>query len=731
MESRGDRGGLCRGVSESESLASRQSSWKARKRPLPEQTGKGAAQGMSGLELTGRLTEVAADYQQILKKNPKDVKALLGMGLVAVASGQTEAAIKMAGAAVRMAPRMGTAWVTLGQALKAAGRLQEAETAYREAISLDGMDPLARQGLGELRLAEEKGEQAVLEFDLALRRMPMMPAALMGMGNALAMVGRNEEAYGYYEKLLGMPSPEPEAEFSAAFVLSRMGRTKEAIRYYRRAVRRKPDFASAWMNLGCLLHDEGHDIYAESALQRAVELRPDMVNGWLNLALLERGRKQPEKAEEYLRKAFALNPEFVDTAVTWCQLRSTENDQAGAWAWLRWALLREPEHAEALNMQGILLHKDLRTEEAIACFARAEALGHRAATSNRANVLLDLGRMAEALAAHKKAAADAPDCAGARYNLALTRLRMGEWKEGWPEYEARWRFREVHSRQRVFRQPRWTGEPLHGEAVLLHAEQGLGDSIQFSRFAALVAARGGRPLVMVQQQVERLMAGLDCVRNGTGAQAITGRVAPKFDYECPLMSLPAVFGTTMETVPWSGAYLGAEPDLIREKWRQVPRSGAGPRVGIAWAGNPRYKADAHRSMKLETMLPLLETPGFEWISLQKDGALEQIASLPERVRVIDGSSREENLAETAALIETLDMVVTTDTCIAHLAGALAKPVWILLPHLSDWRWMQEIETTPWYPTARLVRQRRAGDWADVLGRVAEAIEAFRREQETV
>lgn len=678
---------------------------------------------MNGFDLTGRLTEVAAGYQQVLMKNPNDAKALLGMGLVAIASGQAAAAVQMAEAGVRAAPQMGAGWVTLGQALKAARRWAEAEEAYRKAIALDSMDPLARQGLGELYLARERSEEAIFEFQLALRRQPLMPAALMGMGNALAMQNKNAEAFDFYERVLARVPHEPEAEFSAGFVLSRMGRKKEAIQRYRRAVRRKPDFASAWMNLGCLLHDEGQDLLAETSLLQAVELRPDMINGWLNLALLERDRKQPEKAEEYLRKAFALDPNFVDTAVTWCQLRSTEEDTAGAWSWLRWAMLRESDHAEAWNMQGILLHREKLFEKAVESFARAEQLGHKAAISNHANTLLDLGRMNEALEAHKRAVAAAPECAGAIYNLALTRLRLGEWNPGWREYEARWQFREVHSKPRVFRQPRWKGEPLNGEPVLLHAEQGLGDSIQFSRFAALVAARGGRPLLMVQDQVERLMGSLDAVRAGTVVQAIAGQPAPEFAYECPLMSLPAVFETTPETVPWTGAYLSAEPELVAEKWRQFPAEGRGPRVGIAWAGNPRYKADGQRSMRLERMLPLLERPGFEWISLQKNGAEEQIAALPTRVRVVDGASQEKNLAETAALIATLDMVVTTDTCIAHLAGAMAKPVWILLPYMSDWRWMQKIETTPWYPTARLVRQRREGDWDDVLERVAQAIKA--------
>ena len=203
-----------------------------------------------------------------------------------------------------------------------------------------------------------------------------------------------------------------------------------------------------------------------------------------------------------------------------------------------------------------------------------------------------------------------------------------------------------------------------------------------------------------------------------------GQPAPAFDLECPLMSLPAVFRTTVDSVPWTGAYLGADPALAREKRRLLECIGAGPRVGLCWAGNPRYKADRKRSMQLRTLLPLLRNQRVSWISLQKGEAAGQIDDLPAGVFLWDGSSTERDLGETAALIAGLDLVITTDTSIAHLAGAMGKPVWILLPHLADWRWMQEIETTPWYPTARLFRQSSPGDWEGVLERVLAGLDRF-------
>jgi tetratricopeptide (TPR) repeat protein len=672
--------------------------------------------------LTGRLTEVALGYQRTLKKNPCQPEALVGMCLVALASRQTAAAVKMGTAAVLAAPEMVAAWVALGQAFKAAGRSDEAEDAYEQAIQLEGTDALARMGLGELKVATGRPEEAVREFELALKRQPELAAAHLGLGSALAYMGKNAEALDQYEQALRLRPRLPEAEFAAGFALARLGRQKEAEKRYRRALVARPDFAAAWMNLGSLLREQGREAFAEAALLRAVELRPDLISGWINLAILERERRRPEEAEKHLRKAFEMNVSQVETLVAWCQFRAAEQDPAGAWGWLRWALAQDPDNCEAVNMQGILLHNERRFAEAEVVFERAEALGSKPAASNRGNSLLDMGRMDEALRAHEAAAERDPACAGAAYNLALTQLRLGEWKRGWPGYESRWNFREVHRSPRSFRQPRWKGEALEGKRVLLHAEQGLGDTIQFCRYAALVTARGGKAILQVQAPVERLLGSLGVVRDGLAETAVLGGETPEFDVECPLMSLPAVFGTTTETVPWPGAYLGADAHLAGE--RRMLFTSAGLRVGLAWAGNPRYKADGLRSMKLETLLPLLRTPGFNWISLQKGEPAEQLCELPEDVFVWDGSSQEQDLAETAALVETLDLVVTTDTCIAHLAGAMGKPVWILLPHLGDWRWMQERETTPWYPTARLLRQKAPGNWAGVLVRAIGELSEF-------
>jgi tetratricopeptide (TPR) repeat protein len=684
-------------------------------------------------QMIERIREVAAASQKTLAENPRDAKALAAMGLVALSSGQSENAVRMAWAATEADPAMTPGWVILGQALKADGKPDVAAMAYREALQREPANPLAHAGIGELLIVAGQAEEAVRSYEQALAAQPDFVAALVGLGHSLACLNRHEEALKCYERALAVEPLLAEAEFAAGFVCERMRQLDRAERRYRKALQMNPLLAAPWINLGNILRETGREQEAEIALRRGLQLKPDSVAGWNNLSLLQRERRQYRETEQSLRKSLALKASNVETLIHWCQFRIAENDLSGAWGWLRWALAADPKHAECENMRGILLHHEGLFDEAIEAFERADAMGHRVACANRGNSLVDAGRHAEAVVALEDAARRNPQNAGAAYNLSLARLRLGDWRRGWPEYEARWRFREVHRRPRVFEKPRWRGETLEGQRVLLHAEQGLGDTIQFCRYAALVAERGGFPILEVQKPVERLMRSLEVVRSGRAEVTLLGETRAPHDFECPLMSLPAVFGTIIETTPWAGPYLAADPALVAQRLVQFPElaeraAGQPLRVGVAWAGNPGYRNDQHRSVRLSRLLPLFSVKGVEYFALQKGAAAEQLAFLPPRFRVCDGSSQETDLAETAALVAQLDLVITTDTSIVHLAGALGKPLWVLLPYFCDWRWMLDRPTTPWYPTARLLRQRAQGDWDELFARAARDLKALLKQR---
>jgi len=678
--------------------------------------------------LDQNLQAQAREFQSILMENPRDARALVGISLIALASHQTESAVQMAKAAVVADPQMIPAWVALGQTLHAAGSFEESEQAYRRALERDGLNALAHMGLGELRCATDRPVEALHEFDWVLSGSPEQVAAHLGRGHALACMGRNEEALRAYEQAMGLDPRLPDPYFAAGFVLSRLHRMKEAEAHYRRAIDLSPDFSAAWMNLGQLLSVEGRMVEAEAALKRSLELSPTLVSGWINLANLERDRCRPALAEMYLRHALEMDEHRVDTLLSLSQNSFAQRDFSAAWKWLEDARAREPNHCEVANVAGILLHAEERFDEALTALEHAESLGSESATSNRGNVLLDMGRCDEALAMHRAAVERAPQHAGAIYNLALTELRMGDWTHGWTHYEARWNFREVHRQPTNFKQPRWQGEFFKGRRILLYAEQGLGDTIQFCRYLPRVVARGGSVTLEVQPAVERLVRSMAAVRAGQARGMVEviarGATRPSFDLECPLMSLPAVFGTEVDSVSWAGSYLAGDPAAIEPRRSQCPslHDARGLRVGISWAGNTNYKADAARSMKLETLIPLLRTPGITFVSLQKGASAQQISALPGDLFVWDGCSKDQDFADTAALAASLDLIITTDTAVAHLAGAMGLPVWILLAQRADWRWMEGTSDSPWYPTARLFRQRLHGDWAGLLQEVSAALQ---------
>ncbi|HEV3445401.1 MAG TPA: DUF6165 family protein, partial [Gemmataceae bacterium] len=369
---------------------------------------------------------------------------------------------------------------------------------------------------------------------------------------------------------------------------------------------------------------------------------------------------------------------------------------------------------EARNNLGVALTDKGLPAEAAAVYR--QVLHERplaAEAHNNLGVLLEQqGKLTEATPCYEASLRIKPQSPDTHKNLALSWLMHGDYGRGWAEYEWRWRCSPV----RTFVQPRWEGRPLRGEEVLIYAEQGLGDTIQFVRYARLVQERGARVLVECPPPLERLLSrcpGIDrLIPQGTSL--------PDFAYQAPFLSLPGIFHTTLETVPAAVPYLSAEPALL-DTWGAELADVAGFRIGIAWQGSKKYAGDAHRSIPLSMLEPLARLPGVRLISLQKGLGSEQLRDLGERWPVLDLGDRLDAagaFVDTAAIMTHLDLVVTSDTAVAHLAGALGVPVWIALSVASDWRWLRDREDSPWYPTVRLFRQQRWGDWPDVFERMA-------------
>ncbi|HMA51626.1 MAG TPA: tetratricopeptide repeat protein, partial [Magnetospirillaceae bacterium] len=461
-------------------------------------------------------------------------------------------------------------------------------------------------------------------------------------------------------------------------------------RLFRRAVLSAPEDAEPRGNLALLHSQQGNHQAAENSALLAILLNPAYDNGHNNYARSFKDRARPEGAEASYRRVAALRP-------------------AASMGWV--------------NLGDVL--KELgRTEEALACTERAVIADPTSAAgwNNRGHLFQGQGRLTLAEAALRRALRLQPGYAAAHLNLGMTLLQAGRFEEGWRHYE--W-WRATAPLLAGWRPPpekRWSGQDLKGKTLLLSGEQGLGDVLQFSRYASVFADLGARVLLQVHPPLVRLLASLP----GAALTLPMGEAPPEFDYHLPMMSAPAALGTRLETIPAKIPYLTADPELA-ERWRGRLSGLSGLKVGLVWGGNPRDQdpaarlVDRRRSMALSEFSPLLAISGISFVSLQKGVPAAQVASLPLDLRPFDAMEEVEDFADTAALIANLDLVISVDTSVAHLAGALGKPVWILSRFDGCWRWLQDRDDSPWYPTARLFRQRSPGDWAEVVARVREAL----------
>jgi tetratricopeptide (TPR) repeat protein len=538
--------------------------------------------------------------------------------------------------------------------------------------------------------------------------------------------GAGGEAEQFWGMALALDPHNSDANNNLGLLFAETGRHERAEQAYRRALAVRADYPEAWNNLGTLLSRLGRKDEAEAALRRALELNPAYFAACNNLGDLLRGLDRLDEAECLLRRAIALCPDCDTPYLNLGDLLRRQNRGAAAEAAYRTLLELRPGHVQGHMELGILLTKAGRHAEAEVCFRRVIALepGHADAHDSLGQVLTFLHRFEEAEAVYRRVLPWAPDSADIRANFAYVLLTLGKFEEAWPFHESRYdpaRWRPVRfSPPPPF--PRWQGQDLKGRSLLIWSEQGYGDEIQFCRFVPELKARGAARIGLFCKAplapLFETLASLDAVY----PMLDTPGYSEVYDYWTPPLSIPLHYGLSLANIPAKLPYLKARPERLRH-WRDRLPAGR-PRIGLVWKGSADHYNDAFRSLPaLDLLAPLWSVPGLNFVSLQKGAGEDEARRPPAAQPLLHLGSDVRDFADTAALVEQLDLVIAVDSAIVHVAGALAKPCWVLLPYINaDWRWLRERDDSPWYPgVLRLFRQGPGEAWGAVIERVAGAL----------
>jgi tetratricopeptide (TPR) repeat protein len=629
----------------------------------------------------GKLPEAERLCLDILQAEPGSCGAQHLLGLLRHQQGRTEEALKLIAAAIESKPQSAPALCSYGLVLQDLGRHDEALASYDRALTIRPNDAEVLNNRGTALTALQRHGEALASYRRALAIRPGYAEAYYNCAITLTALERHEEALASYDKALAIVPDALEILYNRAIVQKLLERHEDALASYDKLLAIRPDHADALYHRGVVLNVLNRHEDALASYRKALAISPQHAEAHYNcgVSLDNLGRHQ-EALASYDR-----------------------------------ALALRPDHVAALNNRALALEELDRPEEALASYEKALALrsDNAEVLNNRGTTLIELARFEEALASYDQALAVKPDDVECRANRSLLLLRLGLFEEGWREFEARRKKDDWVSRNLAG--PEWAGEAAAGQRLLVYSERGLGDTIQFARFADAVAATGRKVVLEVQPPLRALLSSLEGVTIVRSGEAL-----PEFDCHLPLMSLPHLLGTTLADVPADVPYLAADRSHMERMSKRL--SADAFNVGIVWQGNPNPNIDKGRSIPLRLFAPLCRIPGVNLISLQKNTGAEQLTGLPSGMTVStlgdDFDLGPDAFLDAAAAIMHLDLVIASDTAIAHLAGALGRPVWIALKHVPDWRWMTVGEETPWYPTARLFRQIRPGDWEEVVGRIA-------------
>lgn len=625
-------------------------------------------------------------FQRAIKLKPDYADAHNYLAVTLVSLKRTDDAVVHFRRATELRPGDAELHVNLGVALRRQRQPADALDAFRAAVQLRPEHAKAHSHLRRCLRALRQYDELIESYRFFAQRDPKSPAALHGLGLALMEAKRFDEAVETLRRALTFDPGSARIRNNIGLALAGGEKYVDAVAVYREALRLKPDFAEVHNNLGVALGKQEKLDDAIAHYREAIRILPRFAAAHANLGGLLGNRGQSAAAEAHQRRAIELRPNFPEAHCNLGAVLMQEGRLDEAEAALRRALELKPDFIEAhANLGGAMATRgDLEAAEA--CYLEALQID--------------------------------PKFPGARYNRSLVCLSQGRLEEGWEGYEFRFKCGEFKGKR--YKEPRWDGAPLEGRTLLVHAEQGLGDSIQFVRYLPLIEDRGGRVIFLCPPPLEAMFRTL---RSSVELVADAKRL-PKIDVQIPLMSLPYLLGTRLETIPADVPYLAADPARMAA-WADEFAGVRDFKVGICWQGNPKHKGDRYRSLPLTTFEPLVNLPGVRFFSLQKNHGQEQLAKAPFADQITNLAPRLDSFLDTAAAMQHLDLIVCCDTSLAHLAGALGRPVWVALPRSPDWRWLLAREDSPWYPSLRLFRQRRAGQWGEVFERITAALRELR------
>ncbi len=639
----------------------------------------------------------------------RSVEAQMSVGRLEEREGNAQLALNCYLTASKLDPSFAPAYIAMGNAQLLLDKTREAEESYRKAIALDPESPDAHFNLANVLRADGRVLEAIELYRIALDFSPKgAPDIQNNLGLALSELGQHKEARTALTKSIEIAGDSSDGWFNLAKQATLVGDLATAELHLRKVLSLNPGHTGAHLELGNLMRADGRLEEAVAIYRKLIALSPNDAAAWNNLGATLTDLRLTDDAEAAFRKATSLDPKSDEAFFNLGKHLSLFGDESAAVEMLQHALSLNPRNAAAYTQLGFIAQNRGELSEAADFYRQALKISSESsiAKHNLGLVLSSLGD-AEGLDLLEETVREQPDSAEFHWNFGEKLLLHQRFHEGWKEYEWRKQVDKFVDQHRAFDQPQWDGTPLDGKTILLYAEQGQGDTLQFARYAELVAQRGGRVVLEVQRSLQTLLQGMP----GVAECIAQGDALPEFATFAPLMSLPYIFNTNAATIP-------PPSSSFAERFALPSESKPALRVGLVWAGNKKDKRDRLRSTLLSQWSELARIEGIEFTSLQTGEPAQQANEQGNHFSFVSDCSSVKSFADTAAIIAGLDLVITVDTAVAHLAGTMGKPVWILLYDPVDWRWGLEGEDSPWYPTAKLFRQFNQEGWTPVFERVA-------------